>query len=446
VAADFIRLARNKPMKPSHWLPPLVAIIAGTAWLAGITSSKQSLAARNSLLRERIQAANVSEAHPPAPSAAEPRKLSGQTSRTGKLSSKNLYEWNTLAESILLEKSGRSTVQLMEMRLSARLSKMSIEDLLSTYDEIAASDMPRSSIKLLTNEFFQAASEKDPAQTLRHFESLLAAGDYSSANLITPAFYRWFSQEPATAMAWFDEMIAAGKLDSKRLDGENQLLTDLSGYLIESQLASDPAAALERLKSLEEDQQMEVFRCKFQNLAPGTEQAFGEMIRRGLPANLRDNAFRIMTTRLATNLGFAKAGGFLDAIGATPDERLKLAADTALTGFESISKKYQSITPQNVQAMREWIAQQAPQDVERISGEVLAHSAKYIGPEKPAAMVAELHAKSGSDELLATFLRNGEMKRYLPEEAMAMAAKIKDAALRERLIDQLKLIPPIERR
>jgi hypothetical protein len=38
------------------------------------------------------------------------------------------------------------------------------------------------------------------------------------------------------------------------------------------------------------------------------------------------------------------------------------------------------------------------------------------------------------------------MKRYLPEEAMAMAAKIKDAALRERLIDQLKLIPPIERR
>jgi hypothetical protein len=433
-------------MKPIHWLPPLAAIIVGTAWLAGITSSKQSLAARNSLLRERIQAANASEAQTPAPSAAEPRKLPGQTSRNGKLSSKNLYEWKSLAESVLLEKSGRSTVQRMELRLSARLAKMSIEDILSTYDEIAASDVPRNSFKLLTNEFFQAASVKDPAQTLRHFESLLAAGDYSSGNLITPAFYRWFSQEPATAMAWFDEIIAAGKLDSKRLDGENQLLTDLSGHLIESQLASDPTAALARLKSLEEDQQMEVVRRKFRALAPGTEPAFADLIRQGLPPDLQINAFRHVTTRIAVNSDFAKVSGFLDAIGATPDERLELAADTALTGFEAISQKYQSITPQNVQAMREWIAQQAPQDVERISGEVLAHSAKFIGPEKPAAMVAELHAKSGSDELLATFLRNGEMKRHLPEEALAMAAKIKDAALRERLIDQLKLIPPVERR
>jgi hypothetical protein len=247
-------------------------------------------------------------------------------------------------------------------------------------------------------------------------------------------------------MAWFDEMIAAGKLDSKRLDGENQLLTDLSGHLIESQLASDPAAALERLKSLEEDQQMEVVHRKFRAIAPGTEPAYADLIRQGLPPNLQIDAFRHVTTRIAASSGFAKVGGFLDAIAATPDERLALAHNTAVTGLAAISQQNPSINLQTVETMREWLAQQAPLEVDRISGEALAHSAKYIGPEKPAAIVAELHMQSGSDELLAAFLRNGEMKRHLPEEALAMAAKIKDAAIRERLIDQLKLIPPIERR
>jgi hypothetical protein len=241
-------------------------------------------------------------------------------------------------------------------------------------------------------------------------------------------------------------MIAAGKLDSKRLDGANQLLTDLSGHLIESQLASDPAAALERLKFLEEDQQMEVFIQKFKQLAPGTEPAYADLIRQGLPPKLQIDAFRHVTTRIAANSGFAKVGGFLDAIAATPNERLALAHNTAVTGLAAFSQQNRSINIQTVETMREWIAQQAPQDVERISGEALAHSAKYIGPEKPAAIVAELHAQSGSDELLAAFLRNGEMMRHQPEEALEMAARIQDAAIRGKILDQLKSIPPEKRK
>jgi hypothetical protein len=446
VAADFIRLARYKSMKPIHWLPPLAAIIAGSVWLANLVDSKNSLEGDNTLLRQRIATANLSSGETPTLSATGQRKRTAGQSRNGKLSSANLHEWKTLAESVLLEKASRSGGRRMELRLSARLAKMSIEELLSTFDEIAASDMPLESIKLFRNEFFQAASEKDPARTLRHFESLLAAGDYSSGNLLSPAFYRWFSQEPATAVAWFDEMIAAGKLDSRRLDGRNQLLTDLSRHLIQSQLASDPAAALARLKSLPADQQLEVFRWGFKELSPGTEPAFADLIRQGLPVNLRDDVFRNLTARMAANSGFAKVGGFLNAIAATPEERLALVHYTSVTGLEAISQQNRSINAKTVETMRDWIAQQAPQDVERTTGEALAHSAKYIGSEKPAAIVAELHAESGSDELLAAFLRNGEMMRHQPEEALEMASRIKDAAIRGKILDQLKSIQSEKRK
>jgi hypothetical protein len=210
--------------------------------------------------------------------------------------------------------------------------------------------------------------------------------------------------------------------------------------VIQAQLGSDPAAALARLKTLPESQRLELLQ-KFNEIAQGTEQAFAYLIRQGLPENQRETAFLNATTRMVIHQGFSKAGEFLDTIGATPDERSGLAQTTACAGLAQRMTRNDQANPKAlVHGMREWLARQAPNEAERISGTALAATVQSIGFEKAAALVAEIHTETGSDELLAGFLDRAAMQSH-PAETMAMANQIKDPALREKVIGQLTSAP-----
>lgn len=427
-------------MKSFQLLPPLAAVIAGCVWLANLESSKDSLDHKNTRLRDRITAAKATTDDASGPSAIWQRTPNGGSSRTGKLSSTKPNEWRILAEGILREKSEGIEDPRMELRLATRLAKMSAEEMLAAYDEIAASDMAPDELIFLRNQFFNAASEKDPERTLRHFDGLLSGEETSMRGSVSTAFHKWFFKDPATATAWFDETIAAGKFESKRLDGQNQTLLDFTTPVIQAQLASDPAASLARLKTLPEGQRVELLQ-KFSEIAQGTELAFADLVRQGLPENQRETAFLNATTLMAIQQGFAKVGEFLDTIGATPEERSGIAQTTACAGLAQRMTRNDQANPKAlVHGMREWLARQAPHEADRISGTALAVTVQSIGFEKAAALVAELHAETGSDELLAGFLDRAAMQSH-PAETIAMANQIKDPALRDKVIGQRTSAP-----
>ncbi|MCF7673970.1 MAG: hypothetical protein K9N23_10845 [Akkermansiaceae bacterium] len=422
-------------MKRQQLLPPLAAVIAGGVWLGYLAAARQSLAAGNAGLRERIAAARAAAENGPGPSLAEPQARGGRQPATGKLTHTALGEWRELADAMLAADGGGMADLRLNLRTRNRLEKMSAAEVLATFDELAASDISPEGLAKLQGLFFDVAAEKDPQLTLRHFESLLAEGDDSPLRgNLGRTFGRWAGNDLAGAIAWFDEMNAAGKFDSKRLDGRNPLLAACAGQVIAGLLRSDPEASLVRLEALPESQRLEALDRGFSTLKPGTEEAFARLVREGLPEDQRSNAFSEITRRLASNQGMAKAGEFFDAIDATPAEREALAGTAASRGMGELLRRQGS-----ADELYDWLARQAPQAADRNAGQALAENVSSAGFEQMASMAAELHERTGNDELLAAFL-TPNVTAAEPAAAIAMAARIKDDALREKI--QAQIEPP----
>jgi len=426
-------------MKPLHLLPPLTALVAGGVWLGWLVSSGNSLSESNTALRERIAAARFSNREDSPVSVAEQRTRNRPATVNGRKIPPELREWQHLAESLLqVDTTGGLQSLRLNLRLQSRLKKMSAEEILTLFDDLSASDLSREGLAAVQRMFFDTAAEKDPQLTLRHFESVLADGSHPLSWSVSAAFGRWMTKDSAGATAWFDEMSAAGNFETKRLDGMNQTLLNCAGPVIASLLAADPAASLARLQALPEDQRMAVLSnaSHFGSLKPGTELAFATLVRQGLGADQRANGFRTVANRMASEQGFSKVSEFLDTIGASAEERGKTAESAAIAGLAPLLRRNGEITE-----LHDWLVQQTPQTADRNAGQALAINLGQLGFEKTLAMVSELHAKTGSDQLLESFLSNGQVSSH-GDQAMALAGQIKDPALRERMQSMILLKSP----
>ena len=415
-------------MKLHHLLlPPVAALIAGCLWMNLLASAYCQLRQANTELRERIASAKASNGADSLVSIAEQQARSGRKAATGETPTANLSEWRRMAEAMLRADAGGTQDVRLSLRLQARLKKMTAAEILATFDELAASDISREDLAALQSMFFGSDTEQDPELTLKHFENLLAESDHPLGGHLADAFGKWLGKDPAAATAWLDEMTAAGKFESKRLDGKNETLLNCVGPVIASLLGSDPADSLARLKALPEDQRWQLLQRYLGKLKPGTELAFAALVRQGLPEDQQVNGFCQITDRLASEKGLSQVGEFLDTIGASAEERQAAASTAAVAGRGSLLSN-----SGDVNELHEWLVQQSPETADRNVGRALASNVPHLGFEKAAAMVTELHAKTGSDQLLEAFLTNTPA-RSNADEAMALAALIKDDDLRKQM-------------
>lgn len=425
-------------MKPLHLLPPLAALVAGGVWLGSLAASRNSIREDNASLRDRIAAARNSARDDSPVSLAEQRTRGGSATANRSIISPELREWQHLAESLVqADATGGMQNLRLNLRLQSRLKKMSAEEILTTFDELGASDVSREGLAAVQRMFFDAAAEKDPQLTLRHFESALADGYHPLSWSVSAAFGRWLGKDSAAATAWLDEMSAAGKFETKRLDGRNPTFIHCVGPVIASLLASDPAGSESRLQGLPEAQRLEILTSHIGQLQPGTEAAFANLVRHSLPESA--NGFAGVTRRMASEQGLAKVGEFLDTIGASAGERQAVASSTATVGFGELLRRQGQASE-----LHDWLVRQTPETADRTTGQaVAANVGPNLGFDKAAAMITELHARTGSDELLESFLSNDRVNSQ-GDQAMALAEQIKDPALRERMQSMilLKSRPP----
>lgn len=415
-------------MKLHHLLlPPVAALIAGSLWMNLLASAYCQLRQANTELRERIASAKAGGGADSSVSIAEQQARSGRKAAAGKTPATHLSEWTQLADSMLRRELGGSPDTRLNLRLQARLMRMSAPEILATFDALAASGLSREGLAELHGMFFDAAAEKDPALALKHFENLLAESDPSLGGRLADSFGKWFGQDPAATTAWLDEMTAAGRFETKRLDGKNQTLMNCVGPVISALLASDPAASLARLKTLPENQRMEVLMRNFGRLTPGMELAYAGLARQGLPEDQRADGFCGIANLMVAEHGLAKVSAFLDTIGASAEERRATAVEVAAIGLLELHRSNRPIN-----GLHDWLVQQAPETADRNFGSALATNLPQLGFEKAAALVTEFHQKTGSDQLLEAFLTNAPV-RANGDQAMALAALIKDDALRERM-------------
>jgi hypothetical protein len=247
----------------------------------------------------------------------------------------------------------------------------------------------------------------------------------------------WAKKDVGMASAWFDQQIAAGKFDSKSLDGKSRSRMNLESILMSALLASDPAAVDRRLSALPDDQHADVV-SNF-NLNSDKEEsqlAFAKLVRDQVPASQQASIISRQVSQLVTQGGYAKVTEYLARIDATPTERTACVEDAVSSKLYSDDKK---VTREDLDAMRTWVTTQAPDTTDHVTGKILgaACGINKLDFAAAAEMAVQYNQASGNDEVLATFLE-GAGACSNKDQARELAARISDEKRRAEILKNLE--------
>ena len=421
-------------LKPASFIPPAVALVVAGVWIGSQRHSISNLEEQSSLLEKHIAAARSSG------SATDPyhAKPAGQAKVAKE---KEPLDWKKIAGQFAeMQQSGGMGDMRAMIRLQQRLQKMTKEELASSLDEIAALDLPEQSRDMLEQMLIGPLILKDPEFVLTRFIDRLQDGRGGMGWQLSNAMLEWAKKDPPKATAWFDQQIAAGKFDSKALNGKSQSRAQFEGAIINVLLASDPDAASRRLAAMPEDQRGDVLKHhSFQQLKEENQLAFAKLVRDEVPEKEQAKTLAQQASRLVGDDGYAKVTGFMDRIAATPAERTACVEQAAESRIQSISYQ-KKITREDLDTLREWTKTQAPDSTDNITGKALANSiqgGRKMDFGEASELALHYQAASGNDDVLTSFL-DGWPARQNKDQARVLAGKITDEKRREEILKNLR--------
>lgn len=419
-------------MKGKFFILPTFALILVAIWIGSERRSTTLLEKRSSLLKEALAArASGSGTDTAASKPKSPDQLAKE---------KGPVDWKKVAAQLAeMREAGGMGDMRTYLRLQQKFSAMSKEELVSALDEIATLDMPDESRQMLQQLLLGPLCEKDPEYALtRYFDRVDDQNGMMSWRLAS-AMRDWAGKDPAAATAWFDQQIAAGKFDSKSLDGESRPRQQFEGALINVLLASDPDAAGRRLGAIPEDQRRDVLmQYQFQSLKEESQLAFAKLIRSQVPADEQADTLAQQASHLGSREGYSKVTEYLDRIEATPTERAKCAEEAAESKLRNQDGK--KVTRENLDEMREWVTTQAPEALASITGKSLGtamQGRQKMEFSEVADLALQYNQISGNDDVLTNFLESWPAREN-KEQARALAEKITDEKRREEILKDLE--------
>jgi hypothetical protein len=383
-------------MKPKliPWLLPAAALIASTLWISAQRRDLSAIESEN----QRI-ATHLAHARTDSTSATDPSQAT--RSRTTPFRNAKGIDWKQIATAQATMHSGDGMPDMRAMvELQKTLRALSVDEILTGLDEIQTLDLSETLKLQLEATLAGIFAEKDPEAALTRFAPLLSQGDGMISWQLASALKQWSTKDPAAAIAWMDQQIAAGTFQSKSLDGNNRARLMFEASLIQSLISTDPAAAAARLTALPEEQRAGIFdQGMFIQLKPGQAKPIADLIRTQIPENLRTHTLANIASHPVHQDGLERVSTILTEIDASREER-KAIATQALT----IQLQQRPDSSTTYQQAREWIASAAPEDAAALTGQALAnlsHNGKF--DEMAAHAIAEQQA-SGNDQTLAAFL------------------------------------------
>ncbi len=404
-------------MKLNPWLFPGLALLAGGLWIGSQKNTARTLEQEITTIRERIRQA---------------REMGNQDANTeGKAAGEKekKVDWKGIAGK-MRHTNGHSMPDMREMiRMQKLLLEMSPEQLAAQYHEIAGLEMEDPVRQTLQSMVIAVLTEKDPKFALELFGNQLGDQRSPAHWQLSHALGQWAEREPAAASAWLDGQIAAGKFESKSLDGKSESLLRIEKSLVEALLEKNPAEASARVKALPESQLEDFFRHGIQ-VEPESEQAYTKLVRECVPTDKIAGVLAETAQQLSHQGDYERVDGFIAHASATDEEKNIIVAE--------VIKKNQSMHGEdtiNVEAMdkaRAWGAKQSPGAVDKATGEALASNIWQEGNfEKASELALKYNEASSNDEVLGAFLKNYQVQQK--DEAKKLIDRIKDPTLREEI-------------
>ena len=420
-------------MKITLIIPPIIALALVGGW---------TLYQRQSISIEEVASAamqkDITAARSSGPSTAPSLARSSGPARKAK--DKEPLDWKkAVAQFAELARDGGSGDQRAKDRLGECLKSMSKEELVAAFDDIASLGLSRESRSTLEYSLMAALLAKDPELGMTCYADRLqpefCGGTWSFCN----ALQDWAGKDPAKATAWLDRQIAAGKLDSKSLDGETVIRDRTEGALIEVLLRTDPDLAARRLAAIPAELRANViFQGMMRNLKED-QVALATLIRGQVPQEDQAKFFANQVVAVVHGDGYAEVNEYMDRIGATPAERLACIEEAGKIKIRQISLRGE-VTREALDTMRQWTMTQAPDLTDRITGKALAETLSTGSKAKfdaASAWVLRYHESSGNDDVLTSFLESGSFHGNT-QDARILAEKITDPKRREEILKKLQ--------
>jgi len=421
-------------MKLIQLLPPAVAGIVVVTALGLQRGNLATLDESNCLMRQQLASARNGEE---GSDAAHSQAAGSSKSAIGQ----GRLGWKKLAGQLLdMQQGGEMGNMRVRLRLQQCVQEMSREQLIAALDDITSLGLPAESRAMLERMLIGPLIEKDPELALACFSDRLQDERGGIAWQLASALQAWAKKDIAKASAWFDEQIAAGKFDSKALDGKSQTRIQFEQLLMGVLLTTDPAAVGQRLAALPPDQRADVMRqlANANSLKEQDQLAFAKLVRDQLPATEQARIISEVTSNLARG-GYAKVSEYLTRIEATPAERSAAVEQAAVSLIGYPNDK--PITRENFEALRNWVGSQAPEKTDHITGVALGQASQGGKYKLEFAAAAELAVQysqtSGTDEVLGTFLESWPARNH-KEQARVLAAQITDEKRRADILRNLQ--------
>jgi hypothetical protein len=262
-------------------------------------------------------------------------------------------------------------------------------------------------------------------------------------------FDEWLARDPAAASTWYQSQIAANVFD-KTLDGKTPNFVPFEAAFIMSLLASDPAAAEQRMNNIPQDLRASLGAYVW-DVPKENSKAFVDLLRESMPmeeymAILRKNSLTEKNFSGDSDNEPKNAQKNLDNLGFTPEERATLLSQdfADFAQYRAMRDKYGMPSREKFDEQRKWIQAVDPSSADRATGVALQRYLKESNTTSAQDFVEkvamEYHGSGGGDELLLPLIEgsaNGSIP-FPKDRARVMATKITDGRLREEMLEKLK--------
>ena len=439
-------------MKLIHYGPPLIALMIGAAWLASLRASNRELEQSNlSLQRKIVEASNSSgvksdraRAGTKGAKAKREKKPSNEDIKPSDDWVNTSRDWSELVM-FNNNEGARFNLTAACRRLEKLASEMSGDELVRAYTEMAALPVEAEFRNYLESMMLDELKGKNPEFA---FSQYLAKCQNESIDPVRMGdFRKWLARDPAAATAWYESQVA-GEVFDKTLDGKSPTMIPFESAFIMSLLASDPAAAEQRLNNLPPDLRASVGTYVW-DVPKENSKDFVDMLRRSMPmeqymAILKDNS-------LTDNFRFDSKSDpkdiqkNMERLGFSPEERSTLMAQqfAEAAKYRAMRDTGNDPSREKFDDLRARIQAIDPSSADQATGVALQsylESSKTTGAQDFVEKIAtDYHDSGAGDELLIPLIEgsaNGSIS-YPKDRARVLATKISDDRLRGEMLRKL---------
>ncbi len=441
-------------MKFSHAVPPVLALIIAAAWLAYLRGSNSALEQDNLSLEKKIAVfRNSSFFQNESANTEAMRSRVKRERKSSEMESKSSGDWVGTSRdwnAIVLFNNNegvRFNLTAACRRLETLASEMSGDELARAYTQMASLPVDALFRNYLESLMLDQLKEKNPEFA---FSQLLAKCQNEDTGPIKMGdFDEWLARDPAAASTWYQSQIAANVFD-KTLDGKTPNFVPFEAAFIMSLLASDPAAAEQRMNNIPQDLRASLGAYVW-DVPKENSKAFVDLLRKSMPmeeymAILRKNSLTEKNFSGDSDNEPKNAQKNLDNLGFTPEERATLLSQdfADFAQYRAMRDKYGMPSREKFDEQRKWIQAVDPSSADRATGVALQRYLKESNTTSAQDFVEkvamEYHGSGGGDELLLPLIEgsaNGSIP-FPKDRARVMATKITDGRLREEMLEKLK--------